>query len=580
MAVALNAGLPAVSNPPKAPLARNRPGTAKSQKEAIGSHGERVRGVGCGVVVGAALLTRRGSKLQMRAVPAVKERAEVQSQRRADQEAFARGYESASSEECFTLHSEDLPKGLRGTYYRNGPAKLKVGDDQIKHPFDGDGMVAAVTFDGQGNVHFRNRFVRTAGFVEELEAQKMLYRGQFSPKSGGWLANAFDMRVKNLANTNVMHWAGRLFALWEGGKPMELDPLSVATLGQGSFDGALKSADNFTAHPRFDARTGRQVGFQYKPDIPNAVTNVSFWEFEPSDFSTARRVDAQIPDFGFYHDFLVTENYYILSKAPVSISPQGALEGMLGFRSMGESIRFDASKPTQLALVPRDGSEPRFIDLDTHFCFHFGNGYEEDGKLIIDMAFAASLELGDASSGDRPVWESFDWEKMPPNSLCRYEVDLSTGAWQKEVLLNRHVDFPTINPFCSSKLHRYIYCTRAALDDKAGPLQGLTKVDVQDTTKQDMWLPEPHEFLGEAVFCPDAEAQAEDDGYLVGILLNGRDLSCEIVVFDAHSIQKGPVCRVPLPSFIPHALHGCFVPNLVPTYEQIQEAWNKRPTSL
>ncbi|OLQ14618.1 Apocarotenoid-15,15'-oxygenase [Symbiodinium microadriaticum] len=402
MAMALSAGFPAVSNPPKAPLAYSRPGTVKSQKEAIGSHGERARGVGCGVVAGAVLLTRR-SKLQMRAAPAVKERAELQSQRRADQEAFARGYESASSEECFTLHSEDLPKGLRGTYYRNGPAKLKVGKDQIKHPFDGDGMVAAVTFDGQGNVHFRNRFVRTPGFVEELEAQKMLYRGQFSPKSGGWLANAFDMRVKNLANTNVMHWAGRLFALWEGGKPMELDPLSVATLGQGSFAGALKSEDNFTAHPRFDARTGRQVGFQYQPDIPNSVTNVSFWEFEPSGFSTARRVNAQIPDFGFYHDFLVTENYYILSKAPVSISPQGALEGMLGFRSMGESIRFDASKPTQLALVPRDGSEPRFIDLDTHFCFHFGNGYEEDGKLIIDMAFAASLELGDASSGDRPV---------------------------------------------------------------------------------------------------------------------------------------------------------------------------------
>ncbi|CAE7774219.1 unnamed protein product [Symbiodinium microadriaticum] len=169
---------------------------------------------------------------------------------------------------------------------------------------------------------------------------------------------------------------------------------------------------------------------------------------------------------------------------------------------------------------------------------------------------------------------------MPPNSLCRYEVDLSTGAWQKEVLLNRHVDFPSINPSCSSKVHRYIYCTRAALDDKAGPLQGLTKVDVQDTTKQDMWLPEPHEFLGEAVFCPDAEAKAEDDGYLVGILLNGRDLSCEVVVFDARCIQKGPVCRLPLPSFIPHALHGCFVPNLVPTYEQIQEAWSKCPTSL
>ena len=40
-------------------------------------------------------------------------------------------------------------------------------------------------------------------------------------ESKGLSLEAFDMRVKNLANTNVMHWAGRLFALWEGGKPTE-----------------------------------------------------------------------------------------------------------------------------------------------------------------------------------------------------------------------------------------------------------------------------------------------------------------------------------------------------------------------
>ncbi|CAE8590294.1 unnamed protein product, partial [Polarella glacialis] len=129
--------------------------------------------------------------------------------------------------------------------------------ERVQHPFDGDGMVSAVTFDGSGKAHFRNRFVRTKGFVEELKEGKMLYRGQFSPKAGGWMANAFDMKIKNVANTNVMHWGGRLLALWEGGKPTELDPLSLATIGESSLAGALRSEDNFTAHPRYDARTGR-----------------------------------------------------------------------------------------------------------------------------------------------------------------------------------------------------------------------------------------------------------------------------------------------------------------------------------
>jgi all-trans-8'-apo-beta-carotenal 15,15'-oxygenase len=27
----------------------------------------------------------------------------------------------------------------------------------------------------------------------------------------------FDVKLKNVANTNVIHWGGRLMALWEGG---------------------------------------------------------------------------------------------------------------------------------------------------------------------------------------------------------------------------------------------------------------------------------------------------------------------------------------------------------------------------
>ncbi|CAJ1351531.1 unnamed protein product, partial [Effrenium voratum] len=236
----------------------------------------------------------------------------------------------ATSEQCCSLYSEDLPKDLRGTYFKNGPAKLKVGEDVIKHPFDADGMVAAVTFDGEGHAHFRNRFVRTPGFVEELGAGQMLYRGQFSLKPGGWLANAFDMRLKHVANTGVMEVAGRLFALWEAGKPFELDPKSLATLGESDLNGGLTEEEPFTAHPRVDFN-GTQFGFNYRPEPVNGVTQVSFFEFT-SDLALASRVDAELPGFGFYHDFLVTENYFILSKPPIELSPQNALQAVLGFR--------------------------------------------------------------------------------------------------------------------------------------------------------------------------------------------------------------------------------------------------------
>lgn len=37
-------------------------------------------------------------------------------------------------------------------------ALAKIGEDLIKHPFDGDGMVMAISFSKEG-AYFRNRFV-------------------------------------------------------------------------------------------------------------------------------------------------------------------------------------------------------------------------------------------------------------------------------------------------------------------------------------------------------------------------------------------------------------------------------------
>lgn len=504
-----------------------------------------------------------------------------------DRTAWITGYNSATTEDCYTVESKDLPSDLKGTFFRNGPAKFKVGKDQIMHPFDGDGMVAAMTFDGAGRMHFRNRFVRTPGFVEELKAGKMLYRGQFSPKAGGWLANAFDMRVKNLANTNVMFWGGRLLALWEGGKPTELDPLSLATVCESSLAGALHKEDSFTAHPRYDAATGRMVAFQYRPEPMKDITKISFWEFENNSFSLHRRVDQELPGFGFYHDCLVTKHYYILSRAPVTLNGAEALKGLLGFKSMGESISFDASKPGQLALIPRDGSPMKLIDVDAHFCFHFANGFEReyDGHLILDIVRVPDFFLGEASADPKPVWETADMEALPESKLYRYDVNPQSGKWTKTKLCDRHMDFPSVNRRVSCLEHRYTFGATSPFPEGAGPLQGVLKVDLapEGGPASDHWLPEPHEFLGEPVFCPKATAgpgSAEDDGYVLSTLMNGKTQRSELVVLDAQKISQGPICRLPLKTFLPHGLHGTYVPGYVPTEQAIKAAWVKEPTSL
>ena len=43
-----------------------------------------------------------------------------------------------------------------------------------------------------------------------------MHRNTFgTQRPGGAIANAFDLQLKNPANTNVIEWGGRLLSLWE-----------------------------------------------------------------------------------------------------------------------------------------------------------------------------------------------------------------------------------------------------------------------------------------------------------------------------------------------------------------------------
>src|SRR5436309_15126064 len=67
------------------------------------------------------------------------------------------------------------PPDLDGIYLRNTENPLHDALGRY-HPFDGDGMVHALHFH-DGRADYRNRFVRTLAFEEELEAGRGLWAG-------------------------------------------------------------------------------------------------------------------------------------------------------------------------------------------------------------------------------------------------------------------------------------------------------------------------------------------------------------------------------------------------------------------
>ena len=112
--------------------------------------------------------------------------------------------------------------------------------DRASHPLDGHGFIRAFSLQVPAagrharDPHTRQRatvlgrFVRTWAFELESFFGTNVFRGFFSlpfaPDSlPARLFNGFAMLRKNVANTAVVDWGGRLLALWEMGPPHALD---------------------------------------------------------------------------------------------------------------------------------------------------------------------------------------------------------------------------------------------------------------------------------------------------------------------------------------------------------------------
>lgn len=71
----------------------------------------------------------------------------------------------------------DLPSGLQGTLYRNGPGRYELGCTKMTHLLDSDDMLQVFNFfDSQ--LRYRNRFVRTQKFLTEEKTGLFSLPGQ------------------------------------------------------------------------------------------------------------------------------------------------------------------------------------------------------------------------------------------------------------------------------------------------------------------------------------------------------------------------------------------------------------------
>ena len=65
----------------------------------------------------------------------------------------------------------------------------------------------------------------------------------------------------NPANTSAMYHGGKLLALNEGGRPWQLEPSDLTTIGEFNYDGGLSRGNVFSAHGKVHSQTGDYINF-------------------------------------------------------------------------------------------------------------------------------------------------------------------------------------------------------------------------------------------------------------------------------------------------------------------------------
>lgn len=521
-----------------------------------------------------------------------------------DNDAWSNGYTSCAVEIPPTSIAVDLPSDFpTGTYYRNGHGCFESPDGQeVRHMFDGDGMVIGVTFDPENkSILFRNRFVRTDGYVADQKEGIMSRPGIFGTKvSGGLLNNLFRTDFKNVANTHVLHRNNKLYALWEGGWPFVLDPMTLENdiekepAGH-NLNGLLEEGQGFAAHYRYDAHTDNIVNFGVQLNPSSGETTVNLWEFDEQMQSIrSDTVSFVFKGAGVIHDFVITENWHVFVMPPAEIDNKKALLGLLGQGAFADVIGFDQdATESTVYLIPRlkdldvdraskmrVGEDERIITIKVpyHFNFHFANAFEdEEGNVVIDSVLSDSVELGVQLDPNIPVWDAVDLDTLSPGRYDRLTVD-PTGVKKPkmETKSTREPEFPSIPRALSGRRHRYAYTVGAHKDYK--PINGygkgangsVMKIDAEDPSKSEAFAFLPYEFVGEQVFVPKVGSDVtkpdnEDKGYLVTFVENRRDLTTDLVIIDVEgrgSLEEGPVVRSPMPTWLPPGLHGTFVDGL------------------
>jgi carotenoid cleavage dioxygenase len=154
----------------------------------------------------------------------------------------------------------------------------------------------------------------------------------------------------------------------------------------------------------------------------------------------------------------------------------------------------------------------------------------------------------------------------PDSDACpleRWTIDPASKSVVRKVLDKDAQEFPRPNEQMIGKPYRYTY-TLALPEGRDPAFVSSTRIFKQDLVDR---AREVHDFgaghiPGEFVFIPRSGGKEEDDGWLIGYVIDTTSETTDLVIIDARNFEGPPVASIHIPHRIPPGFHGNWVPSV------------------
>jgi carotenoid cleavage dioxygenase len=428
-----------------------------------------------------------------------------------------------------------LPADLAGTLYRIGPNPQYAPRGRY-NPLQGDGMVHAFTIE-DGRVAYRNRWVRTRQWTLEHAAGRALFATSGDPREAD--SSVAGKPTDGVANTHIVSHAGRLFALEEGHGPIEIDPLTLATIGPYSFDGALPR--NMTAHPKIDPETGEMLFFANFPS--RAFDGALAFYVADARGAIARSASIAGPFPALVHDFAITRERVVFVVCPATLSLERLRRG-------APPIAWEPALGTRVGVFSRTAPEQiRWHRGDACMAWHTLNAYDDGERVVVDVC-----------QQDAPAFPAADGTPNPDASLrqylTRWTLDPTTDSAKATRLSDVVCEYPRIDESRTGLSYRYGYFAAIGGPGTGDPCQrAIARFDHATGAMQTYHLGSRC-AVSEPVFVARRGAPAQGDGYLLATVFDEDRNASHLAVFDAGDVTAGPIARAHLDHRVPMGFHG------------------------